>query len=67
MATASKAEIKHISMVSPRNWRINWVLNAPRTFRIPASRPRPAERAVARLRKLIQAMRRTNKATAEKI
>ena len=52
---------------SPMNWPISCRRNAPSTLRMPTSCARPAERAVARFMKLMQAINRRKNATAEKM
>jgi len=52
---------------SVKNWPINCIRKDPKTFRTPTSLARPADRAVERLMKLMQAIITINRAMAEKI
>ena len=52
---------------SVKNCRIKLLLRAPTTLRMPTSRARLAERAVARFIKLMQAITKTKIAIIEKI
>src|SRR4030095_16253954 len=67
MMMASTSEKTAISVDSVRNWNMRNFLSVPSTLRIPTSLARLAERAVVRFMKLMQAINRINKATAEKI
>ena len=51
---------------SPRNWPTSWLFDEPTTLRMPTSRARRADRAVARLTKLMPAMTRMRSATRVK-
>jgi len=59
--------IKEIITVSPINWRMRSIFRAPITLRTPTSFARVVDLAVLRFVKLMQAMRRTKRAMAEKI
>src|SRR5450432_370037 len=64
---ARTREIITITVDSERNCSTRFLRVVPKTFRIPTSRARLADRAVVRFIKLIQAIRRIKAATAENI
>src|SRR5690606_38210332 len=63
-SNAKNREMKEINTDSPINCFISDMRAAPTTLRTPISRDLPIERAVARLMKLIQAIKRIKTATA---
>src|SRR5688572_6925124 len=56
-----------VKVDSVRNCMTSFFRSVPNTLRMPTSRALPAERAVVRFMKLMQAISNINKATAEKM